>query len=137
MIRTRIGGDICSDAGGCSVKAEMGAMSEFKDVLHACKAGEYFDLPQLVVVGDQSSGKSSVLEGLTSLPFPRDSGLCTRFATHITFRRSREAKITISIIPNKSSSQDRQEELRKWNTVKTPYNDNGVITILYITIYLP
>lgn len=67
MIRTRIGGDICSDAGGYSVKAEMGAMSEFKDVLHACNAGEYFDLPQLVVVGDQSSGKSSVLEGLTGL----------------------------------------------------------------------
>lgn len=51
------------------------------DGLFACNVGDYVDLPQLVVVGHQSSGKSSVLEGLTGLPFPRDSGLCTRFAT--------------------------------------------------------
>lgn len=55
------------------------------DKLFACGVGEYIALPQLVVVGDQSSGKSSVLEGLTNLPFPRDSGLCTRFATQIIF----------------------------------------------------
>ena len=58
------------------------------DLLFACNVGEYIDLPQIVVVGDQSSGKSSVLQGLTDLPFSRDSGLCTRFATQITFRRS-------------------------------------------------
>ncbi|PVH90779.1 hypothetical protein DM02DRAFT_647505 [Periconia macrospinosa] len=91
------------------------ALLEKIDKLFACNAGEYVDLPQLVVVGDQSSGKSSVLEGLTGLPFPRDSGLCTRFATHITFRRSGKAKITVSIIPNKMSPQDRQERLRNWS----------------------
>ena len=58
------------------------------DKLFECGVGDYIDLPQLVVVGDQSSGKSSVLEGLTNLPFPHDSGLCTRFATQITFRRT-------------------------------------------------
>jgi hypothetical protein len=86
------------------------------DRLFACNAGEYVDLPQLVVVGDQSSGKSSVLEGLTGLPFPRDSGLCTRFATKITFRRSTEANIVASIIPAKSSTQERQQRLRAWST---------------------
>ncbi|CAD0115337.1 unnamed protein product [Aureobasidium uvarum] len=58
------------------------------DKLFACGVGDHIPLPQLVVVGDQSSGKSSVLEGITKLPFPRDSGLCTRFATQITFRRA-------------------------------------------------
>ncbi|KAK4870797.1 hypothetical protein LT330_000034 [Penicillium expansum] len=67
------------------------------DRLLACNLGEYVNLPQLVVVGDQSSGKSSVLEGLTKLPFPRDSGLCTRFATHIIFRRIKaDTKRTIN-----------------------------------------
>ena len=47
---------------------------------------------QLVVVGDQSSGKSSLLEGLTGLPFPVASELCTRFATQIVFRRSHDAE---------------------------------------------
>ncbi|KAF2184525.1 hypothetical protein K469DRAFT_739242 [Zopfia rhizophila CBS 207.26] len=58
------------------------------DKLFACNVGEYIEVPQLVVVSDQSSGKSSVLEGLTRLPFPRDSGLCIKFATQITFQRA-------------------------------------------------
>ncbi|KAJ5175445.1 uncharacterized protein N7482_001322 [Penicillium canariense] len=62
------------------------------DQLFACNVGEYIDLPQLVVVGDQSSGKSSVLEGLTKLKFPRNTGLCTRFATQILFRRDPSLK---------------------------------------------
>jgi hypothetical protein len=49
-------------------------------------------------VGDQSSGKSSVLEGLTGLPFPRDSGLCTRFPTQIVFKRSKIQTTEASIM---------------------------------------
>lgn len=48
--------------------------------------------------GDQSSGKSSVLKGLTELPFPRDSNLCTRFLTQVVSRRSPESEISASII---------------------------------------
>lgn len=60
------------------------------------------------------SGKSSVLEGLTGLPYPRDSGLCTRFATQITFRRSPTTKVTVSIIPAENSPSDYAEKLRAW-----------------------
>lgn len=67
-----------------------------------------------MVVGDQSSGKSSVLEGLTSLPFPRDSGLCTRFATQITFRRAQTVAISVSIIPAKETSHEDSKRLRAW-----------------------
>jgi polynucleotide 5'-kinase involved in rRNA processing len=42
------------------------------------------ELPQLVVCGDQSSGKSSVLEAITEIPFPRNENLCTRFATEVS-----------------------------------------------------
>ena len=84
------------------------------DGLFACNVGDLVDLPQLVVVGHQSSGKSSVLEGLTELPFPRDSGLCTRFATQITFRRSSERRFAASIIPAKDSPSEHQEKMRAW-----------------------
>jgi GTPase SAR1 family protein len=42
---------------------------------------------KVVVVGDTSTGKSSVLQALTRLPFPVASELCTRFVTETTIRR--------------------------------------------------
>jgi len=84
------------------------------DRLFECNVGNYIDLPQLVVVGDQSSGKSSVLEGITGLPFPRDSGLCTRFATQITFRRAPVDCITVSIIPAKDASPQHAATVSVW-----------------------
>lgn len=87
------------------------------DELYACGVGEYVDLPQLVVVGDQSSGKSSVLEGLTKVNFPRDSGLCTRFMTQIIFRRElrlSERAISASILPSAESDPNEQQRMRSW-----------------------
>ncbi|KAJ4957309.1 hypothetical protein NE237_014092 [Protea cynaroides] len=39
---------------------------------------EGIELPTIVVVGDQSSGKSSVLESLAGISLPRGIGICTR-----------------------------------------------------------
>ena len=84
------------------------------DMLSACNVGDYVDLPQIAVVGDQSSGKSSVLEALTNLPFARESGLCTRFATQITFRRSQETRISVSVIPAENASEEHKAKCRAW-----------------------
>lgn len=47
-------------------------------------------LPQIVVVGQESSGKSSVLESLAMLPlFPRREELCTRLPIHLKLRHVR------------------------------------------------
>lgn len=71
------------------------------DSLRELGISDDIPLPQLVVVGDQSSGKSSLLEGLTGLSFPIASDLCTRFATQIVLRRTatEEARVKVSIIP--------------------------------------
>ncbi|KAL0943013.1 dynamin family protein [Colletotrichum truncatum] len=45
-------------------------------------------LPQLVLVGDQSAGKSSLMSGLAGLNLPRSEGVCTRCPIHIRVSRS-------------------------------------------------
>lgn len=59
------------------------------------------DTRELVAVGDQSSGKSSLLEGLTGLLFAIASDLCTRFATQIVLRQtaSKDTGAQITTIP--------------------------------------
>lgn len=101
------------------------AMLEKIDKLFQCNIGSYIDLPQIVVVGDQSSGKSSVLESLTDLPFPKDSGLCTRFATQITFRRNATEGISIEIIPGKDANGDHARKLRAWSKKGLPTLDQA------------
>ncbi|KAH6961897.1 P-loop containing nucleoside triphosphate hydrolase protein [Ilyonectria sp. MPI-CAGE-AT-0026] len=45
-------------------------------------------------VGELSAGKSSVLEGITGIPFPRQEGLYIRFPTEIILRYSKTSEIT-------------------------------------------
>lgn len=74
---------------------------------------QYHDIrpPQLVVCGDRSSGKSSVLEALSNVKFPTDKGTCTRFALELALRRSPDRKTSAEIIPGKNASADRQQRL--------------------------
>lgn len=71
--------------------------------------GSILSLPQLVVCGDQSSGKSSVLEAISGVPFPRKDNLCTRFATELILRKSSHESVRVEIVPG----QDRLEHERQ------------------------
>ncbi len=54
-------------------------ISKLQDVLGALGNTSSLDLPQIVVVGGQSSGKSSVLEAIVGRSFlPRGHGIVTR-----------------------------------------------------------
>lgn len=41
------------------------------------------DLPQIAVVGNQSAGKSSLIESISGITLPRASGTCTRYVPHL------------------------------------------------------
>ncbi|KAK1987081.1 vacuolar sorting protein VPS1 [Colletotrichum cereale] len=83
--------------------------------IRASGIGDLVDLPQLVVCGDQSAGKSSVLEGITGIPFPRQEGLCTRFPTEIVLRHSSEPlRAKASIRPHSGRSAEVAQTLRNY-----------------------
>ncbi|KZV76766.1 hypothetical protein PENSPDRAFT_622214 [Peniophora sp. CONT] len=46
--------------------------------LTAAGAQEYLAVPRVVVIGNQSAGKSSVVEAISGITVPRDAGTCTR-----------------------------------------------------------
>jgi len=86
--------------------AEQRNVLNIVDQLRKCGLDSTLSLPQLVVCGDQSAGKSSVLEALTEIPFPRNDNLCTRFATEIILRRATSDAITIKVIPDDERPPD-------------------------------
>ncbi|KAK8077199.1 hypothetical protein PG996_003369 [Apiospora saccharicola] len=81
------------------------------DKLRERNISQHVPLTQLVAVGDQSSGKSSLLETLTGLPMEHDVELCTRFATQITSRRDPESRVTVTIIPGPDATDDHKKRL--------------------------
>lgn len=60
---------------------------KIKETLQALFEPEYiseYKLPKVIVIGNESTGKSSLLENITKCQlFPRDSKLCTRCPIHV------------------------------------------------------
>ncbi|KAH6903999.1 P-loop containing nucleoside triphosphate hydrolase protein [Coprinopsis sp. MPI-PUGE-AT-0042] len=50
-------------------------------------ANHILDIPRVVFIGNQSAGKSSVVEGVTGIKVPRDGGTCTRCPMECTVTR--------------------------------------------------
>lgn len=73
------------------------ALHALMDSLSACGVGSLVDLPQIIVVGEQSAGKSSVLGAISGVKFPVASGVCTRFATEIVLREAAQTRVQVSI----------------------------------------
>ena len=69
----------------------------------------FIDSPKIIIVGDQSSGKSSVLQAISRVRFPIKDEQCTRFATELVLRTDRRIKVevTIQLAPSSSKRQAR------------------------------
>ena len=76
--------------------SELGDMfsklDDMRDILEETLEG--WKPPKVVVIGSESSGKSSVLERLMMCPLlPRDEALCTRVPIHVHLRRSGQSEL--------------------------------------------
>ena len=68
-------------------------LDKIDKVKHVLGKGDHkidFQLPSIVVLGDQSSGKSSVLESICRITLPKGEGLVTRCPLVIQLRNTTE-----------------------------------------------
>eukprot|EP00634_Sargassococcus_sp_CCMP2135_P016179 CAMPEP_0198654266 /NCGR_PEP_ID=MMETSP1467-20131203/7603_1 /TAXON_ID=1462469 /ORGANISM="unid. sp., Strain CCMP2135" /LENGTH=129 /DNA_ID=CAMNT_0044390247 /DNA_START=9 /DNA_END=395 /DNA_ORIENTATION=- len=80
----REAGSVLEDEYGRKVRPWL----ELAEDLTKLNLDSTLQVPQICVMGDQSSGKSSVLEALSGIPFPRGSGLVTRCPCRMVMRKS-------------------------------------------------
>ena len=80
-------------------------------------------LPQLIVCGNQSVGKSSLLEAISGIKFPIHTRQCTRFPTQIALRRSQSESYRVRIQPGKSASAETIERLKHFSPTSQSSDD--------------
>lgn len=90
------------------------------DKLRSQGISRYVDLPEIIVCGDQSAGKSSVLEAISGMSFPTKDNLCTRFPTELVLRRGAVTAPRVSINPGPERSEQEREVLRRFQATMDP-----------------
>lgn len=93
------------------------------DKLRSQGLNHHIQLPQLIVCGDQSSGKSSVLEAISRIPFSTKDSLCTRFATEVILRRSTTSNVLVSIVPSQTRTESECTRISQFRATLTRFED--------------
>jgi GTP-binding protein EngB required for normal cell division len=81
-------------------------------------SGKDFSIPQIIVCGDQSAGKSSVLEAISQLRFPVGQGTTTKLAIEVALRNNSSPSITpvtVTIGASASRTQEQKTHLQKFS----------------------
>ncbi|KAM4905900.1 interferon-induced GTP-binding protein Mx-like [Sylvia borin] len=79
------------------------------DSLRALGIEKDLSLPAIAVIGDQSSGKSSVLEALSGVPLPRGNGIVTRCPLELKLKRLPEGQAWQGKISYKNVTTELQD----------------------------
>ncbi|KAG6622254.1 interferon-induced gtp-binding protein mx [Phytophthora cinnamomi] len=94
------------------------------DKLRDIGFGQYIELPQIAVMGDTSSGKSSLLSALSGVSFPSSDQLTTRCPTQLVLTRADTFHGTVRLVRFQSSTNggndddgEEKEELHRLEDV--------------------
>ncbi|EMD31064.1 hypothetical protein CERSUDRAFT_60537 [Gelatoporia subvermispora B] len=82
--------------------------------LRAIGAQADLDLPRIAVIGNQSAGKSSLVEAISGITVPRDAGTCTRCPMELRLSSSEDPwSCQISIRWEYGPNNERNDEIRE------------------------
>jgi hypothetical protein len=79
------------------------------------------DLPRVVLVGDQSAGKSSLMSALTEVKLPRDQGICTKCPANIKTSPAEKWSCKISLQQNYRYAPNGRPIHERSVTAKDPF----------------
>jgi interferon-induced GTP-binding protein Mx1 len=85
------------------------AIDKMREILH----GEKVTLPEIVVVGDQSVGKSSVLEAISGIQLPRAQNICTRCPLELRMKTTQDKEYAIVRGSVECTTEKRIDDLTK------------------------
>ncbi|TEY30486.1 hypothetical protein BOTCAL_0867g00010 [Botryotinia calthae] len=95
------------------------------------------DLPKIIVIGDQSAGKSSLISRLSEMSLPTNSGCCTRCPANIITKPAETWSCTISLRQKfgyrKPKNQIKDKEATKSNPFP-PWFEQELVTKEFIRI---
>ena len=113
------------------LQSEQSQLLDAIDELRSLHLGQLVELPQLIVCGDQSSGKSSVLEAISRVRFPAKGGVCTRFATEVILRKKPDSDIRVTIEPGPSRvDAEERRRLRGFKFSNTSSPDTSLPALI-------
>ncbi|KAI1443026.1 P-loop containing nucleoside triphosphate hydrolase protein [Annulohypoxylon stygium] len=115
--------DISQKTSGFIQSSNHRDLLDIVDSLRSHGVSHYIDLPQIIVCGSQSSGKSSTLEALSGIAFPTAEGLCTRFATELVLRRGDKPEIKVHIQPGSSRTNEERARLSAFSGKTKDHDD--------------
>ena len=99
------------------IRPELDKIDRVKQVLDKGTYKVDFNLPIIVVIGDQSSGKSSVLESISRISLPKGEGMVTRCPLVMQLRNTVEAEC--AQIWSSDESQDQAAAVDLANIAQT------------------
>jgi len=57
----------------------------------------------IAVIGNQSAGKSSLIESISGVTLPRSSGTCTRYTIYLLRATTNKVLAVVGVLPNVDS----------------------------------
>jgi vacuolar protein sorting-associated protein 1 len=72
---------------GTEYEARSKKLVAIIQALRDCGTEEVIQLPKIAVIGNQSAGKSSLIEAISQVKLPRASGTCTRCPMEVVLRQ--------------------------------------------------
>lgn len=79
-----------SSLGATKYAFSRAKLNEIVKALRDCGTEEIIKLPKIAVIGNQSAGKSSLIEAISRIKVPRASGTCTRCPMEVILTSAKE-----------------------------------------------